>query len=164
MLISKKMEGMINTQINRELYSAYLYGAMAAYFDASSWKGMAHWMKVQAKEELQHAQRFYSYIYDRGGTVILDAIEKPPSSWASPLAAFKDAYAHEQKVTGMINGIFKAAQQEDDYATQQMLQWFISEQVEEESNTLTIVQQLELIKDSVHGLFMLDSHLGKREG
>lgn len=164
MLIGKKMQDLINTQINRELYSAYLYGAMAAWFDAHNWKGMAHWMKVQAKEEVSHAQRFYDYLYDRGGVVTLEAIERPPSCWASPLAVFKDAYEHEKKVTEMINGILKAAQQESDYATQQMLQWFVAEQVEEENHALSIVQQLELLQDATQGLFMLDAQLGKREG
>jgi len=163
MVIKEKVAKAINKQINAELYSSYLYLAMAAYFESVNWLGLAQWMKVQASEEHAHAMKFYGYLHDRGGRVVLSGIDGPKTEWKSPLAVFVDAYAHEIKVTGLINGLLQVARDEDDAATEAMLQWFINEQVEEEAHALLIVEKLKLIKDSVNGLFMLDHELGERK-
>ena len=123
----------LNKQINAELYSAYLYISMSAYFESINLKGFANWMKVQAKEEVSHAMRIYNYVVERGGRVKLMAIEQPPIEWESPLHAFESAYNHEVKVTAMINELVDLALKEKDHATYNMLQWVINEQVEEES-------------------------------
>jgi len=163
MALSKKMEKALNDQINAELYSSYLYQAMAADFQAKNWKGFAHWMRVQAGEEQGHAMKFAKYVEDRLGRVTLRAIEAPPAEWATPLAAFEAVAEHEAKVTSLINKLVELAAAEKDNATSILLQWFVTEQVEEEANADEIVQKLRLIKDSVHGLFMLDSILGQRK-
>jgi ferritin len=161
-MIGKKMQDAIGEQINAELYSAYLYLAMAADFQTRNLKGFAHWMEIQAKEETDHAKRFYGFVNDRGGRVTLKAIAAPPAEWKSPLAAFEDAFAHEQKVTGLIHKLVDLARAEKDHAAEVMLQWFVSEQVEEEAHASEIAEKLRLIKDSANGLFMMDSHLGAR--
>lgn len=163
-MLSKKMEKALNAQINAELYSAYLYQAMAANFAAQNWMGLAKWMTIQAKEEQGHAMKIYDYVLERGGRVVLEAIAKPPSEWATPLDAFKAAYAHEQKVTGMINDLVNQAIAEKDHATVAFLQWFVNEQVEEEANASLAVNQLTMIGDSKGSLFMFDHQMGKREG
>ena len=162
MVIQKKMEEALNKQINAELYSAYLYLSMAAYFEAQNLKGMAGWMKAQHGEEQGHAMKLYGYILERGGKVTLDAIAKPKTEWESPAEAFAGAYEHEQKVTAMINDLVDVAQSENDKASLAMLQWFISEQVEEEATTSEISEKLKLIKGSPQGLFMMDHALGAR--
>ncbi len=163
MVIKEKMVKAINEQINAEFYSSYLYLSMAAYFEANNWLGLAAWMKVQAREENAHAMKFYAYVFERGGKVVLDAIDAPKTEWKSPLAVFEDAYAHELKVTGLIHGLVNLAKKENDNATESMLKWFIDEQVEEEANSALIVEQLKRIKDSANGLFMLDHKLGERK-
>ncbi|RKX96023.1 MAG: ferritin [Spirochaetes bacterium] len=162
-MLSKRMEEALNKQINAELYSAYLYLSMAAYFDSISLDGFSHWMKLQAKEETEHAYKIYGYVYERGGSVILEAINKPPTKWDSPLAVFEDAYKHEQKVSEMINNLVAMAREEKDYATENFLQWFVEEQVEEEANADEVVQKLKMVKDSRNGLFMMDGKLGQRK-
>lgn len=162
MKISKNMEDAINKQINAEMYSAYLYMSMSANFSDQNLKGFSNWMTVQAKEEMTHAMKFYNYLQERGGTVKLEAIEKPGSGWKTPLSAFEEAYSHEQKVTEMINKIADLAENEKDRATISMLQWFIDEQVEEEDAALEIVEKLKLMKDAPGALFMLDKELGAR--
>ena len=163
MVIKEKMQKAINKQINAELYSAYMYLAMAAYFEANNWRGFAQWLKVQNREETVHAMKFYEYLFDRGGKACLTQIDTPPAEWKSPLAAFEAVYAHELKVTGLINELLKLSREENDTATEAILQWFINEQIEEEANALLIVEKLKLIKDSVQGLFMLDHELGERK-
>lgn len=163
-MLNKKIQDAINEQIKNELYSAYIYLSMSAYFESMNLAGMAHWMRLQSNEEVEHAMKFFDYVHDRGGRVILGAIDQPPTEWKSPLAAFENAYEHEQKVTGMINNIYALAVKENDYPTQVMLQWFIDEQVEEEKNASTIVEQLKMIGDSTNGLMMLDHRLGERDG
>jgi ferritin len=153
----------INKQINAELYSSYLYLAMAAYFEANNWLGFAQWMKVQSKEENSHAMKFYEYLVERGGRVILSDIEAPAKEWKSPLDVFEAVYAHEVKVTALINDLLKVAREEGDAATESMLKWFIDEQVEEEANAMLTLEKLKLIKDSVNGLLMLDHELGERK-
>jgi len=162
-MIAKKMQDALNEQINAELYSSYLYLAMAADFEAKNLKGFAHWMEVQANEEAGHAKKFYDFVLDRGGRVALKAIAAPPAEWKSPLAAFEEVYAHEQKVTALIHKLVELAAEERDHAASVMLQWFVSEQVEEEANACEILEKLRLIKDHSQGLLMLDGHLAQRK-
>ena len=161
-MLSKKMEAALNGQLNAELFSSYLYLSMAAYFESTNMQGMAKWMKVQAKEEEEHGMKFFDHIVDRNGRVKLTAIEAPESEWASPLAVFQAAYAHEQKVTAMIDGLVKLAKEEGDAATGTFLQWFVTEQVEEEKSADEVVQKLKMVKDAAPALLMLDAVLGKR--
>ena len=161
-MIKEKIEEAINNQINAELYSAYLYLSMAADFSEKGFDGFEGWMRMQAQEEVDHAMRFFDYLESRGGRVKLEAIDKPKEEWGSPLDAFEDAYEHEQKVTKMINDLADLAEDENDRATMNMLQWFIDEQVEEEESAEEIVTKLRMVDDSVSGLMMLDSKLGER--
>jgi ferritin len=161
-MINDKMQTTINKQINAELYSAYLYISMSAQFQAMNLKGFANWMRVQSLEEFTHADKFYNFLIDRGGRVILNSIEGPPTKWASPLAIFQDAYKHEQKVTGLINALVNLAIKEKDHAAHSFLQWFVNEQVEEEANADSIAQQLKLIGKNGQGLLMLDRELAQR--
>jgi len=161
-MIGKKMQEALNGQVNAELYSAYLYLSMAAYFELTNLPGMANWMRVQTQEEQFHAIKIYNHILERGGQVILKSIDAPPVEWNSPLAVFRFGLEHEQKVTGLINDLVYLAREEKDNASEIFLQWFVNEQVEEEDNASTIVGQLELIKDSPQALFMLDKELGQR--
>jgi len=135
---------------------------MASYFESKNLKSFAHWMQEQAKEEIEHAMKLYSYLVSRGGRVLLSEIETPPSEWESPLRAFEDAYQHERKVTRMIDELIRVAKEEDDNATEVFLQWFVNEQVEEEASTNEIVEKLRLIGDAGGGLLMLDRQLGER--
>ncbi|NIR42402.1 MAG: ferritin [Gemmatimonadetes bacterium] len=161
-MLSKSMEEALNAQINAELYSAYIYLSMSTYFEANDFPGMASWMRHQAQEEVDHAMKFYRYVVDRDGRVTLAAIDAPPTDWKSPLAAFEKAYKHEQHVTGLINELVAQADEENDYATRNMLDWFVDEQVEEEATASAIVARLKLIGDNAPGLIMLDRELGAR--
>ena len=162
-MLNSKIERAINDQINAELYSAYIYLSMSAYFEGINLPGFAHWMSLQAKEEVGHAMKFYSFVYERGGNVKLAAIEAPPVKWKSPLDVFESAYKHELKVTGLIHKLVALARAEKDVATENFLMWYVDEQVEEEAHSDAIVQKLKLIKDSANGLFMLDKELSGRE-
>ena len=161
-MIDKKMQDALNEQINAELYSAYLYLSMVAYFESINLPGFATWMRAQTQEEVMHAMKIYDYVNERGGRVILKSIGEPQSEWESPLAAFEAAYGHEQKVTGLINGLVNLAIEEKDHAANMFLQWFINEQVEEESNADAIVQKLKLMADAPGGMYMLDNEMGQR--
>jgi len=161
-MFSKKMEDAINKQINAEMYSAYLYLSMAAYFESISLEGFAKWMEAQTMEEMAHAKKFYDFVNERGGRVILDTIEKPKSEWSSPLEAFEDAYKHEQYVSSLINELVNLAIEEKDHATNNFLQWFVAEQVEEEASAGAIVQKLKLVGNKGNAIFMLDRELGQR--
>ena len=161
-MISKKMERALNDQVNAELYSAYLYLSMVAYFESVNLAGFAAWMKAQTQEEVMHAMKIYDFINERGGRVILTAIDTPPSEWDSPLAAFEAAYAHEQLVTGRINDLVNLAVEEKDHATNSFLQWFVNEQVEEETSVDDVVQNLKMAQDAPGALFMIDRELGRR--
>ena len=161
-MLSKKMEKAINQQINAELYSSYLYLSMATYFDSKGLGGFSNWMRQQAQEELFHGMKMFDFVCERGGRVVLQAIDKPPSKWSSPLDAFQNVLAHEQKVTGLINDLVNLAIDERDHATNIFLQWFISEQVEEEDTAGNLVDKLILIGKDANGLFMLDTELGQR--
>ena len=162
-MITQKMITLVNEQIKAEYDSAYLYLSMSAYFQESNLKGMAHWMKKQAKEEMEHAMKFVDFIAERGGRVVYKAIETPQSEWNSPLEIFRGAYEHEQYVTKRINDLMEIALSEKDFASQVFLQWFITEQVEEEANADEIVKKLEMIGEGRHGIYMLDRELGQRE-
>jgi ferritin len=161
-MLSKKMLAALNKQLNAELYSSYLYLSMAAWLETQNLKGIAQWMRVQAKEEHAHGMKFFDFVVDRMSEVSLAAIDAPPGSWASPLAVFEDTCKHEAKVTGLIHGLTEQAAAEKDHATGVFLQWFISEQVEEEATANEILGKLQAIGDSVGGLHVLDHHLGKR--
>ena len=162
-MISKTVEQALNKQVNRELYSAYLYLAMSSHFESMNMKGFAKWMRVQAKEEQVHALKIYDYIIARGGTVTLLDIEAPKAKWSSAGKVFDEVYAHEQKVTAMIHGLVDLAIKEKDHATFEMLQWFVKEQVEEEEHASEIVNQIKIVGDIVGHLLVLDHQLGKRE-
>jgi len=161
-MLSNKIEKAINEQINAELYSSYLYLSMATYFESISLGGFSNWMRQQAKEELFHGMKMFDFVCERGGRTVLKAIAGPPSKWSSPLNAFENVLSHEQKVTGLINDLVNLALDERDHATNIFLQWFVSEQVEEESTAGTLVDKLKLIGKDANGLFMLDTELGQR--
>lgn len=162
-MISKKIQDAMNEQIKHETGSAYLYLAMAAYFNSKGWEGMAQWMEVQATEELKHAMKFFGHLKDRDGRVKLFALAQPQDEWASPLEAFQAAYKHEQFITGKINDLMKLAVEENDYPAQAMLQWFVTEQVEEEASASKVVHLLGQIGNSGNGMVMLDHQLGGRK-
>ena len=161
-MINEKMTQALNEQINAELYSAYLYLSMAAYFESVNLPGFANWMRAQTQEELMHAMKIYDFVNERGGRVLLKAIEQPPVEWKSPLAVFEATYKHEQKVTGLINELVNLAIEEKDHATNAFLQWFINEQVEEEKSASDIVGKLKLIEANPEGMYMLDKEMGQR--
>ncbi len=161
-MLHEKMLVAINDQINKELYSAYLYQSMMAHFDALGLSGFANWMRVQSMEETLHAYKFYDYVIERGGKVTLQAIDGPETEWPSPLAAFEQVLTHEQFVTSRINNLMDIALEIRDHASASFLQWFIDEQVEEEGTAEQICQKLRLIGDNPNGLFMVDKELGAR--
>jgi len=161
-MISKKLEKAINAQINRELYSSYLYLAMANAAEAAVLKGTASWFKIQAAEENAHAMKFYAYLHEQGAKVELEAIGKPPADFASMQAMFEQTLKHEKLVTKYIRDLMVMADAEKDYASMGLIQWFVNEQIEEEANVVEILAQLKMIGGSTGGLFMLDKQLGKR--
>ncbi len=156
-MISPKIQDALNVQINAEFWSAYLYLAMGMHFEAEGRTGIANWFRIQFKEEQAHAEIFMNYLNSRGGRVELKAIDAVPTHWASPLAAFEDTLAHEEKVTAMINNLYALAESEHDYATRGKLDWFVSEQVEEEETAKQLIDRLKLIGD-----YMLDQELATR--
>ena len=156
------MQDALNEQINKEMFSAYLYLSMSSHFTSSGLKGFANWMMVQYKEETDHAMKFYNYLQSQGAEVKLLAIEEPASKWDSPLAAFKATYQHEQFITKSINELADLADSLRDRATLSLLDWYITEQIEEEENDREIIDRLTLIGDNTHGLFMLDKELAQR--
>jgi ferritin len=161
--LSRNFQDAINKQLNAELYSAYLYLSMAAYFESVNLTGFAHWMRVQHQEETGHALKLFDFVADRGGRVILEAIEQPPIEFQSPLEVMQQTLEHEQQVTSYIHRLYEAAAEESDYSAQVMLQWFISEQVEEEKVAAEIVEHLKKIGDDGTGLLMMDTRLGERK-
>jgi ferritin len=144
------------------MYSGYLYLSMESYFHSISLSGFATWMRVQAQEELAHGMKFYDYVNERGGRVILDTINRPDAEWETPLAVFEQIMVHEEKVTALINDLMDLASTEQDHATKIFLQWFVSEQVEEESSVGDVLNKLRLIQNDSSGLFMLDAEMAKR--
>jgi ferritin len=161
-MLTERMQDALNGQINAELYSAYLYLSMAAYYESLDLRGFANWMRVQVQEELTHAAKIFDYVNEREGRVTLHPVEGPPSEWDSPRAPFEDAYRHEQKVTDMINRLVDIAKEERDHATDNFLQWFVAEQVEEVASVNEVVQRLKLGGDSGYGLLMIDRELAQR--
>ncbi len=161
-MLSKKIVEAFNRQINAETYSACLYLSMSAAFEAQNLPGFANWMRVQAQEELTHAMKFFDHVNSRAGRVELFPVEGPPGQWETPLAAFEAAYEHETKVTAMINGLVDLALEEKDHASNNFLQWFVAEQVEEEKSADAVAQQLRLIGKDKSALFLLDRELAQR--
>ena len=161
-MLTEKMQTALNGQLNAELYSSYLYLSMNAYFKSVNLDGFANWMYYQAQEELEHSLKFYDFIIRRGGKVQLQQIAAPSTEWNSPLAVFEATLKHEQKVTGLINDLVDVAHEERDHATSIFLQWFVSEQVEEEESVGGVLEQLKLLGDAKGGLFMIDRELSKR--
>lgn len=161
-MLSEKVLLAINEQINREMYSAYLYLAMSSWCSQNGLTGVANWMRVQYQEEMFHAFKMYDYIIEQDGKAALKAIDQPPADFKSPLHVFEEVLAHEKKVTAWINGVVKAADAESDYATHNFMQWFVNEQVEEEANAKTILDDLKLAGDKGPGLFMINRELAQR--
>ncbi len=161
-MISNELREAINEQIKYELYSAYMYLAMSADCADRNLLGFAHWMNMQAREEVEHAMRFYNFLLERGGRVELHEIEKPPAEYGSPLEIMQKSLEHERFVTARINALYDQALQENDRAAQVMLQWFITEQVEEEASIDEIVQRMKMFGADGAALFMLDRDLGAR--
>jgi ferritin len=161
-MINAKVRDIMNEQIKHELESYYIYLSMAAYFHSENLDGMAHWMRIQAHEEITHAMKFYDHILDRGGEVKLLDCAQHKTDWSSIQEAWDDAYEHEQFITDKINKIMDVVRAEKDYAAEPLLAWFVEEQIEEEDNTSTVVEQLKRIGDGKQGLIMLDRELGSR--
>ncbi len=161
-MIKPEIQKALQQQINEEFYSAYLYLSMSGYFETLDLPGFAHWMFAQYREEVAHAVKSFRYLLDRGGNVELEAISKPPSEWNSPLHVFEETLKHEQEVTERINALVDLSIKHSDHATNNMLQWYVAEQVEEESTVSTIIAQLKRIEGSKDGLFLVDKELGTR--
>ena len=161
-MISQKVQDAINAQINAEFWSAYLYLSMAQYFHAAGRSGIANWFDIQFREEQAHAQILINYLNSRDGRVLLKPIDAVPTEWGSELEAFEAVLTHEQKVTGMINDLYYIAESERDYATRGRLDWFVSEQVEEEETARSIIDRLKLIGDNGLAMYTLDTELGAR--
>jgi len=161
-MISEKVQKALNDQVAAEFYSAYLYLSMSAYLESIDLPGFANWMRVQYQEEVTHAEKIFDHVIERDGRAVVKAWEAPPAEWKSALDVFETAYAHEQKVTGLINNLVDLALSEKDHASFNFLQWFVNEQVEEEASVKAIVQQLRLLGDSRAGLFQIDRELGRR--
>lgn len=161
-MLSKKLQDAINKQINAELWSAYLYLSMHSHFTHEGLPGVANWFMNQFHEEQEHAMKFMEYMDEKDAKVVLQPIDKVKTSWSSLKEAFEETLAHEKVVTGLINDLMALAREENDYATEVMLQWFVSEQVEEESSVNEILDKLSLIGDKGHAIYMLDKELGKR--
>lgn len=162
-MLSKSVEEALNEQIRHEFASAYVYLSMCAYFERSSLSGFAHWARLQAQEELVHGMRLFDYLNDRGGKVVLRAVDQPPADFDSPLSVFEKALEQEREVTGLIHRLYEFAAEEKDYGTQVALEWFITEQVEEEKTGTEIVEQLRMVGDNRAGLLMLDREMAQRQ-
>jgi ferritin len=161
-MLSKAIQDAINEQIKNELYSAHQYLSMAAYCESVNLPGFAHWMLAQAQEEREHAMKFYNFLLNRKGRVILQAIEQPVVEFGSPLEVFEQALEQEQQVTAQINELYGLTTSENDYASLAFLQWFLTEQVEEEKNVGDVLETLNMIGDEGEALFLFDRELGKR--
>lgn len=161
-MINKKVEKAINQQIKHEFDSAYLYLSMSAHFESNNLTGFAHWMRLQYEEETSHAVRLFDYLNSRGGKVLLQALAAPPTKFGTPTKVMEQVLKHEQKVTGLINKLYALAIAENDYPTQVELQWFITEQVEEENSASDVVEKLKMVGEKGTALLMVDKYLGKR--
>jgi len=161
-MISQSLADALNDQLKQELYSSYLYLSMSAFCDNQSLTGFAHWLRLQADEEREHAMKFFDFIQDRDGRAVLQAIPQPPREFGSPVNLFEQVLAHEQEVTSLIEQLYRKAVAEQDHATQIFLQWFITEQVEEEKTASQLLDTLKLAGDNKVALLMLDRELGAR--
>ena len=161
-MISKKLEDAINSQINKELYSAYFYLAMSAYCTTKDLDGFANFFYVQYQEETFHAMKFYHFVLDRGGNVVLTKIDTPPADFKSPLDVFEKTLEHEKFVTKSINELLDLAIKENDHASSSFLKWYVDEQVEEEATITKLVNKMKLVGDNVGGLFIIDAELKAR--
>jgi ferritin len=161
-MIGERMQKALNEQLNNELYAGYLYFSMSSHFAAEGLSGISNWLRMQALEEASHAMKFHDHIIERGGRVSLMEVKKPKTTWKNPLEAFEDAYEHECKVTKMIDDLAALSEAEGDKPANNMLMWFVDEQVEEEKSALDIVKKLKMLGDHPGALYMLDSELGKR--
>ena len=161
-MLDPRIQDALNGQLNAELYASYLYLSMSGYFESQNLKGMAHWMKIQAQEETMHAMKFFDFINERGGRVVLTQIDAPRTEWSSPLVVFEDACKHESKVTGLINDLVELSLGQKDHAANAFLQWFVTEQVEEEAAAQEIRDKLKLASDNPVALFMIDQELSQR--
>ena len=161
-MLQPEMEKVLNTQLNAELYASHLYLSMSAYFESINLRGFAHWMRLQAKEENEHALKFFDFINDRDGRVTIYSLDEPPSEFDSSLGAMKASLEHERMVTGMIENLYRTAQQNSDYAAHVFLEWFVEEQVEEEKAAQDIIDDLTLVGDDKAGLLILDGRLAER--
>ena len=161
-MMSKKMADAINEQINAEFYSAFLYLSMATKLEDTTFPGFANWMRVQYKEEVFHAMKLLNHMVERGERVYLKQIDAPETEWDGPYAMWAAAFEHEVKVTGLINALMRIAVDEDDFASQQFLQWYVEEQVEEEDNTSTVRDKIAMVQDMPGGLYMLDQEMAQR--
>jgi ferritin len=161
-LLGTAIEEAMNEQIKNELFSAYQYLSMAAYCESENLPGFAQWMRAQSREEMEHAMKFYDFILERNGRVALRALDGPLVEFGSPLEVFEQALEHERRVTAMIDDLYALAVSENDYASQTFLQWFVTEQVEEEKNAGDVVETLKMVGDKSEALFLLDRELGQR--
>ena len=161
-MLKDNVQKALNQQLNDELYSSYLYLAMAAYFESENLNGFSHWMKLQSREEYEHGMKIYEYILQRNGRVALPQINAPAESWKTLVDLFEEVFNHEQKVSEAINEIVDLTLKEKDYATNNFLQWFISEQVEEEAASLYILDRAKLVGDNRNGIFLLDREMAQR--
>jgi len=162
-MINEKIEKALNAQLNKEFFSSYLYLSMSSYFESKNLTGMSAWMKIQADEEHLHAMKFYAYVIQKGGRAILTSIETPKSDWKSVVEVFEDTYTHEQFITASIDELVHLSLEVKDYATHNFLQWFVTEQVEEEANVTKIIDDLKMVGENNYGIFMLDRELGARQ-
>lgn len=160
--MEKKMLDTLNAQINKEMYSAYLYLSMSAYFSSNNLPGFANYMRIQSQEEMSHALKLFDYLLDRGERAVLTEIGSVKTNWSGVIDAFEDTYKHEKYITKSINKVLEVAHEVKDYATVNMLQWYINEQVEEEANVSSILEQLKMVDGVGTGLFMLDREAQKR--
>jgi len=161
-MVNQKIEKIINEQINAEMYSSYLYLAMSSYCANLGLAGFANWLKIQAKEELSHADFMFNYLIERNGRVVLDTIEKPPLDWKNVIDIFEETFKHEQYISSRINNILTVALEENDHATASFFKWFIDEQVEEEATAADVLSKLKLTKAEGAALFFMDQELAKR--
>lgn len=161
-MLTEKMEKALNEQINAEFYSAFLYLSMSSFFETLNLKGFSNWTYVQYQEETTHALKLYNYVIERGGRVILKAIDKPESEWKNPLDVMAAVHEHELKVTGLINNLVNISIEEKDHASNNFLQWFVAEQVEEEASVDEIVSELKFIENDKQAIMMLDRELRQR--
>jgi len=161
-MLSKNMVMALNSQVKHELYSSYLYLSMSAYSDSQNLKGFAHWLRLQADEEREHGLKIFDYLLANGAKAVLEPIEQPPVEFGSPKALFQKVLEHEQKVTALIHKLYEQAMAEKDYRTQIMLQWFVTEQMEEEENAQEILSKIEAVEEKMNAIMWIDKELKKR--